>query len=113
MITRTEAEHIATGWAHRQSIRRGYPCTPHIDELALGYAVWMQLPPEIRTEPGEDVTTVIDRDTGRLSHWPIASAAELDQRYTERREVAIGSHQTSDPVAELRREAHRRVSPSV
>ncbi|GIF24505.1 hypothetical protein BJ973_007984 [Actinoplanes tereljensis] len=113
MISLEEAEFVAEGWAHKQSIRRGYPCTPHVDELALGYAVWMQLPPEIRTEPGEDVTTVIDRDTGRLSHWPIASTAELDEHYRERRDAAIGRHQTADPVAELKREAHRRVSPAV
>lgn len=113
MITRSEAEHIATGWAHRQSIRRGYPCTPYVEELALGFAVSMVLPPGVRTAPGEDVTTVIDRETGRVSHWPPAPAAELDRRYTERRDAAVGTHQTADPVAELRREAHRRVSPSV
>ncbi|MDI6097068.1 SUKH-3 domain-containing protein [Actinoplanes sp. NEAU-A12] len=113
MITRTEAEHIATGWAHRQSIRRGYTCRPFVEELALGFAVSMMLPPGVRTEPGADVTTVIDRETGRLSHWPPAPSAELDPRYTERRDTAVGTHQTSDPMAELRREAHRRVSPSV
>jgi hypothetical protein len=113
MITLTEAEQIATGWAHRQSIRRGYPCTPFVEELALGYAVSMLLPPEVRTEPGADVTTVIDRETGRLSHWPPAPAHELDRRYTERREAAVGSQRTSDPIAELRREAYRRVAPSV
>ncbi|GGN98947.1 hypothetical protein GCM10010112_92290 [Actinoplanes lobatus] len=113
MITLAEAREIATGWAHRQTVRRGYPCTPQVDELALGYAVWMRLPPEARTGPGEDVITVIDRETGRLSHWPPAPSEELDQRYTARRDVAVGSHQTADPVAELRREAYRRVSPSV
>ncbi|MEU4625949.1 SUKH-3 domain-containing protein [Actinoplanes sp. NPDC023801] len=113
MITLTEAEHIATGWAHRQSIRRGYPCVPSVEELTLGYAVSMLLPPDVRTEPGADVTTVIDRATGRLSHWPPAPASELDRRYTERREAAVGSHRTSDPIAELRREAYRRVTPSV
>jgi hypothetical protein len=113
MITLTEAERIATGWAHRQSIRRGYSCTPFVEELSLGYAVSMLLPPDVRTEPGADVTTVIDRETGRLSHWPPAPADELDRRYTERRDVAVGSHRTSDPIAELRREAYRRVTPSV
>jgi SUKH-3 immunity protein of toxin-antitoxin system/YwqJ-like deaminase len=113
MISLEEAEFIAEGWAHKQSIRRGYPCTPHVDELALGYAVWMQLPPDVRTEPGEDVTTVIDRETGRLSHWPPASLSELDERYRERRDAAVGQHRTADPTAELKREAHRRVSPAV
>jgi hypothetical protein len=113
MITRTEAERIAVGWARRQSIRRGYPCTPYVEELALGWAVSMVLPPDVRTEPGADVTTVIDRTTGRLSHWPPAPTADLDQRYTERRDAAVGAHQTADPIAELRREAYRRVSPSV
>jgi hypothetical protein len=113
MITLTEAEQIATGWAHRQSIRRGYACTPSVEELTLGYAVSMLLPPDVRTEPGADVTTIIDRETGRLSHWPPAPAPELDRRYTERRDTAVGSHRTSDPIAELRREAYRRVAPSV
>jgi hypothetical protein len=113
MITLTEAEQIATGWAHRQSIRRGYVCTPSVEELTLGYAVSMLLPPEVRTEPGADVTTIIDRETGRLSHWPPAPATELDRRYTDRRDTAVGSHRTSDPVAELRREAYRRIAPSV
>ncbi|BEL07967.1 hypothetical protein Q0Z83_061580 [Actinoplanes sichuanensis] len=113
MITRAEAEHIADGWAHRQSIRRGYPCTPFVEELALGWAVSMVLPPDARPEPGADVTTVIDRATGRLSHWPPSLGADLDQHYTERREAAVGAHQTADPIAELRRESHRRVSPSV
>ncbi|MFC4069493.1 SUKH-3 domain-containing protein [Actinoplanes subglobosus] len=113
MITRTEAEHIAVGWAHRQSIRRGYPCRPSVDELALGWAVTMLLPAEVRTEPGADVITVIDRETGRLSHWPPAPVADLDRLYNERRDTAVGSYRTSDPVAELRREAYRRVSPAV
>ncbi|GAA0541969.1 hypothetical protein GCM10010172_24250 [Paractinoplanes ferrugineus] len=113
MITLAEAERIATGWAEKESMWRGYPCTPHVDELALGYAVWMRLPPDVRTEPGQDVTTVIDRATGRLSHWPPAPLDELDQRYSERRDAAVGSHQTADPVAELWREAFRRVSPAV
>ncbi|WP_433795224.1 SUKH-3 domain-containing protein [Actinoplanes sp. CA-252034] len=113
MITRTEAEHIAVGWARRQSLRRGYPCAPFVEELSLGWAVSMVLPPEVRSEPGADVTTVIDRETGRLSHWPPSAGSDLDRIYTECRDAAVGAHQTADPLAELRREAYRRVSPSV
>ncbi|WP_430789238.1 SUKH-3 domain-containing protein [Actinoplanes sp. G11-F43] len=113
MITLAEARDIAGGWAHRQSFRRGYECTPHVDELTLGFAVWMRLPPQVRTQPGEDLTTIIDRETGRLTQWPPAPFDELDRLYTERRPAVIGPHRTSDPIAELRREAHRRVSPSV
>src|SRR4051794_26474052 len=113
MISLAEAQYIAARWAHRQSLRRGYECTPHVDELSLGYAVWMRLPPEVRTEPGEDVTTIIDRETGRLSHWPPAPPTELDERYRARRDAVLAPYQTSDPEAELRREADRLVSPSV
>jgi hypothetical protein len=113
MISLAEAQYIAARWAHRQSLRRGYACIPHVDELSLGYAVWMRLPPEVRTEPGEDVTTIIDRETGRLSHWPPAPTVELDERYRARRDAVVAPHQTSDPEAELRREADRLVSPSV
>ncbi|GAA1648714.1 SUKH-3 domain-containing protein [Actinoplanes couchii] len=112
MITLAEAQDIARGWAHRQSFQRGYECVPHVDELTDGFAVWMRLPPRTHTQPGGDLTTVIDRETGRLSHWPPAPAEELDRTYGERRAAVVGPHRTADPIAELRREAHRRVSPS-
>ncbi|SDT30366.1 SUKH-3 domain-containing protein [Actinoplanes derwentensis] len=113
MITLAEVQDIAGGWARRQSFRRGYQCMPEVDELTHGFAVWMRLPPEIRTQPGADLTTVVDRETGRLSYWPPAPSEELDRIYTERRDTVNGPHRTADPIAELRREAHRRVSPSV
>ncbi|MEU8657139.1 SUKH-3 domain-containing protein [Actinoplanes philippinensis] len=113
MITRTEAERIAVGWAHRQSIQRGYPCVPFVEELTLGWAVSMVLPPEARPEPGADLTAVIDRETGRVSHWPPVDTGQLDRIYTERRDAAVGAHRTADPLAELWREAFRRVTPSV
>lgn len=113
MITLAEVQDIAEGWARRQSFRRGYPCVPEVDELTHGFAVGMRLPPEVRSEPGADLVTVVDRETGRSSHWPPMSLPALDRVYSERRGTVNGPHRTADPVVELRREAHRRVSPSV
>ena len=37
MIDRQEAERVAAAWARRESVRRGYECTPMLVEFDLGY----------------------------------------------------------------------------
>ncbi|MFI5935193.1 SUKH-3 domain-containing protein [Actinoplanes sp. NPDC051494] len=113
MITRATADDIAVGWAHRETLRRGYECRPVVEEFDLGFAVWMRLPETTLTVPGEDATTVIDRETGRLSHWPNVPAEALEELYRQRRAAVVDPPRTSDAEVELKRNAHRRASPSV
>ena len=47
MISRQDAEQIAAEWARRESVRRGYECTPMMSEFDLGYVVWTKEPPAV------------------------------------------------------------------
>lgn len=113
MITRADADVIAARWAHRESLRRGFECRPVVEEFDLGFAVWTQQPASVLAVPGEGATTVIDRETGRLSHWPQVPTAVVEEMYRERRPALVDPPLTADPEVEVRRDARRRVSPSI
>jgi hypothetical protein len=113
MITRADADDIAAGWARRESVRRGYECTPMVAEFDLGYVVWTRQPASVLPMPGDGATTVIDRETGRLSHWPNVPSTVVEEMYRERRAAIVDPPKTADPEVELRRNARRRVSPAV
>jgi hypothetical protein len=113
MIEREEAERIATEWARRESARRGYECTPMMSEFDLGYVVWTKEPSSVLPMPGDGTTTVIDKETGRLSTWPGLPPLVVQETYRRRRAAIVAPARTADPAAELRRDARRRPTPTV
>lgn len=111
MISRADADGIAAGWARHESLRRGARHTATVVELDLAFAVWTTGPAP--AEPGDGVITLIDRDTGRLSHWPQVPVTVLAELYRAQRAAVVDPPRTADPEAELRRAARRRVTPDV
>ncbi|SCL19249.1 SUKH-3 domain-containing protein [Micromonospora inyonensis] len=110
MIDRQQAEQLATVWARRESQRLGHECTPLVEEFDLGYVIWYSVPRDLRAMPGDLPTTVIDRETGEVSHWPRVPADVVAQTYRQRR-PAQPVPRTVDPTAQLLRELHRLPTP--
>lgn len=113
MIDRDEAEQIATEWARRESVRRGYECTPMLSEFELGYVVWTKEPSTVLPMPGDGTTTVIDKETGHLSTWPGLPPSVVQETYRQRRTAIVSPTRTADPAVELRRNVRRRPTPTV
>lgn len=113
MIERHEAEQIAAEWARQESSRRGYECTPMLSEFELGYVVWTKEPSSVLPMPGDGTTTVIDKETGRLSTWPGLPPLVVQETYRQRRDSIVAATATVDPTVELRRNIRRRPTPTV
>jgi hypothetical protein len=113
MIDRHEAEQIATEWARRESVRRGYECLPMLSEFDLGYVVWTKEPTTVLPMPGDGTTTVIDKETGHLSTWPGLPPAVVQETYRQRRATIVSPTRTADPAVELRHNVRRRPTPAV
>jgi hypothetical protein len=109
VITRAEAAGIAARWARSESDQRGYDCEPVLDEFDLGFVIWTRQPATILPVPGDGARTVIDRETGVLSTWPSIPLDDLAARYRGRRPAPP---RTVEPVAAIRRAAHRSPSPT-
>jgi SUKH-3 immunity protein/YwqJ-like deaminase len=109
VITRAEAAGIAARWARSESDQRGYDCEPVLDEFDLGFVIWTRQPAAILPVPGDGARTVIDRETGVLSTWPSIPLDDLAARYRGRRPAPP---RTVEPVAAIRRAAHRSPSPT-
>jgi hypothetical protein len=112
VITREDAGEIAAGWARRESLERGYECTPSVAEFDLGFVVWTVRPRTVLPVPGDSPRTVIDRDTGLLSLWPSIPPDAVAEAYREHRPDLVAQRRTLDPEVELRRNARRRPSPA-
>lgn len=113
MISRQEAEQIAAEWARRETLRRGYECTPMLREFDVGYVVWSAPPPNERTVPGDGATTIIDKETGEVSSWPGLPPSVVQEMYSEGRATRAGAIHTADPAVELRRSTSRLPTPGV
>jgi hypothetical protein len=113
MINRQDAERIAAEWARRESVRRGYECTPMVSEFDLGYVVWTKEPPAVLPMPGDGITTVIDKESGEISSWPGLPPPVVQEMYRQRRSSVVAAVKTADPAIELRRNAHRRPTPTI
>jgi hypothetical protein len=113
MISRQEAEQIATEWARRESARRGYECTPMLSEFDVGYVVWTKEPTAVLPMPGDGITTVIDKETGQVSSWPGLPPMVVQENYRRRRADLVSPVRTADPAVELRRNVRRRPAPAV
>jgi hypothetical protein len=109
MITRGEAEEIATRWARGEAEQRGYGCEPALAEFDLGWVIWTRPASDVLPLPGDGARTVIDRETGALSTWPAIPSDEIAELYRKRRPRPSA---TVDPWATLRRVARRRPSPT-
>jgi hypothetical protein len=113
MITRQDAEGIAADWARTESDRRGYACTPMLDEFDLGFVLWTKQPAEVLPIPGDGVKSVVDRETGRVSTWPGVPSDVVAEMYRQHRGRIVDPPRTVDPEVELRRNARRAPSPAV
>lgn len=111
MISRQEAEEVATVWARRESERRGYECRAELSEFDLGYVVWTHPPAALVPVPGDGTPTIIDRETGELSSWPALPTEAIQEQYRRHHARRRGVVRTADAAVELRRGATRLPSP--
>ncbi|WP_433299447.1 SUKH-3 domain-containing protein [Actinoplanes sp. CA-030573] len=109
MISRAEAEEIASRWARGETEQRGYACEPALAEFDLGWIIWTRPEPSVLPLPGDGARTVIDRQTGALSTWPAIPSEEIAAQYRLRGPRASS---TVDPAVALRRAAKRRPTPT-
>ncbi|MEU4569380.1 SUKH-3 domain-containing protein [Micromonospora sp. NPDC023956] len=110
MIDRQQAEQLATIWAGRESQRLGRECTPLVEEFDLGYVIWYSVPRDLTMRPGDLPNTVIDRETGEVTHWPRVPADVIAQTYRQRRPDRPAPR-TVEPAAQLLRELRRPSTP--
>ncbi|SCL35367.1 YwqJ-like deaminase [Micromonospora pallida] len=110
MIDRQQAEQLATVWARRDSQRLGHECAPLVEEFDLGYVISSTVAGDVPTLPGDLPTTVVDRETGEVSHWPRLPADVIAQTYRQRR-PSQPAPRTVDPAAQLLREIRRLPTP--
>jgi hypothetical protein len=109
VITRAEAEEIAARWARSESEQRGYGCEPVLAEFDLGYVIWTRQQSAVRPQAGDGARTVIDRETGAISTWPVLPPEDIAALYRDRRPQPPG---TVDPSVALLRLTHRRPTPT-
>jgi hypothetical protein len=113
MISRQEAERIAAEWAREETRRRGYECTPMLNEFDEGYVVWSRRPESAPpTVPGDGTTTVIDKETGDVSQWPAVPPPMVMDMYRRGRTRRVARPRTVEPAAELRRDTTRGPAPT-
>ncbi|WBB77359.1 SUKH-3 domain-containing protein [Micromonospora sp. WMMD882] len=110
MIDRQQAEQLASVWARRDSQRLGHECVPVVEEFDVGYVISSTVAGGVPTVPGDLPTTVVDRETGEVSHWPRLPAEIVAQTYRQRR-PSQRAPRTVDPAAQLLREIHRLPTP--
>ncbi|WDZ86972.1 SUKH-3 domain-containing protein [Micromonospora cathayae] len=110
MIDRQQAEQLATVWARRDAQRLGRECVPMVEEFDLGYVIWSGVAGDVTTTPGDLPNTVVDRETGDITHWPRLPAEIIAQTYRQRRPQQRAPR-TVDPATHLLREIHRLPTP--
>lgn len=52
-----------------------------VDEFDLGYVITSVVPTEVRTVPGDLPTTVIDKQTGKVTTWPRVPSTVVAELY--------------------------------
>ncbi|ROP33011.1 SUKH-3 domain-containing protein [Couchioplanes caeruleus] len=114
MITREDAEASAAAWARAESLTKGNEYRATVEEFDLGFIVTTASVRRLfsRSELGSG-TTVIDRETGRVSIWPRWPSETVQEVYREQRATIVDPPRTADPEVQLRREARRRTAPGV
>ncbi|RKR90328.1 YwqJ-like deaminase [Micromonospora pisi] len=111
MISRQEAEGIADTWARRETLRRGYQCTPMLDEFDIGYVIWTSPPTQDSTVAGAGPTTIIDKETGEVSSWPGLPPDVVREMYRTDRLGRSRRPRTVETAVELRRATRRQPTP--
>ena len=111
MIDRQQAEQLAATWARRDSQRLGHECTAMVDEFDLGFVITSVVPTEVRTVPGDLPTTVIDKQTGKVTTWPRVPSEVVADLYRRSRPAGPAAPRTVDPSSLLVREIHRMPPP--
>ncbi|MGA8114302.1 MAG: YwqJ-related putative deaminase [Actinocatenispora sp.] len=109
MITRDEAERIATQWVNAGEVG-GRTWTAEIHEFDLGYVVWRATPPGEVPEIGAP-RGIIDRETGETSMWPSLPVESVVAMYREQQATAVRPPRTWDPAEQARRDLHRTQFP--
>ncbi|MBQ1018415.1 SUKH-3 domain-containing protein [Micromonospora sp. D93] len=112
MIDRQQAEQLAATWARRDSQRLGHECTAMVDEFDLGYVITSVVPTEVRTVPGDLPTTVIDKQTGKVTTWPRVPSTVVAELYRRSQPAGPTAPRTVDPSSLLVREIHRGATPN-
>ncbi|MDG4759933.1 SUKH-3 domain-containing protein [Micromonospora sp. WMMD710] len=112
MIDRQQAEQLAATWARRDSQRLGHECTPMVDEFDLGYVITSIVPTEARTVPGDLPTTVIDKQTGKVTTWPRVPSDVVADMYRRSQPTGPTAARTVDQSSLLVREISRVATPS-
>ncbi|MBM0235645.1 SUKH-3 domain-containing protein [Micromonospora sp. STR1_7] len=112
MIDRQQAEQLAAIWARRDSQRLGHECTPMVDEFDLGYVITSVVPTEARTVPGDLPTTVIDKQTGKVTTWPRVPSDVVADMYRRNQPSGPAAARTVDQSSLLVREIHRIATPN-
>lgn len=97
-------------WARRDAQRIGHACTPLVEEFDFGFVIRSTVSPNVATVPGDLPTTVIDRETGDVSHWPRVPAQVVAAAYRQQRPERHPPR-TVDPAGQLLREIHRLPMP--
>ncbi|MBQ0903041.1 SUKH-3 domain-containing protein [Micromonospora sp. U21] len=111
MIDRQQAEQLAAAWAHRDSLRLGYECTPTVDEFDLGYVILSTVATQERALPGDLPTTVVDKATGEVTTWPRVPTQVVAEMYRRSRPDRPAAPRTVEPESRLLREIHRLPTP--
>jgi hypothetical protein len=113
MITQDDAERTVARWATNRSRGLGYELTPMVHEFDLGFVIWTRQPEGVMVEPGSGSCTVMDRETGEMTHYPALATHQVVEMCAAHRAGQPRSVSTLDRIAELRRQNERGVTPTV
>jgi hypothetical protein len=84
-----------------------------LSEFDVGYVVWTKEPTSVLPMPGDGTTTVIDKETGRVSSWPGLPPVVVQEKYRRSRAAIVAPVRTADPAVELRRTMRQRPTPTI
>lgn len=85
MATFEDARLLAERYAASDSLRTGQPWRGYVEEFADGWFIWTVPPPDSRPDIGTGNKTVLDRETGGLSHWPAMPTEAVAAMYERAR----------------------------
>lgn len=110
MITREEADQIATKWVS-DSAPDGVDAESVVHEFDLGYIVWAKQRPEDPPVVGAG-RGIIDKATGELSVWPSLPVDMVIKRYREKQASRPPTMWTWDPAEQARWDLRHVATPT-
>lgn len=87
MPTIEDAQRLAERYAAAESLQTGKACRGFVAEFAHGWAVWTALPAGEVPPIGTGSKTVLDRETGELTHWTSAPLHVIAYQYAATQSV--------------------------